>query len=55
MSLYLDASTIVPLVVSEASSEAVERFVGSGERLSISDYAVAETVRQAVRAHAAHS
>ena len=43
MSFYLDASAIVPLVVSEPSSGAVERFVGSGQSLSISDYAVAET------------
>ncbi len=43
MSFYLDASVIVPLLVAEPASAAVERFVDSAPSLSISDYAVAET------------
>ncbi len=43
MSLYFDASAILPLLVAESASEAVQRFVvEAGEPLIVSEFAAAE-------------
>ena len=52
MSLYLDASFIVPLFVSEAVSPFVQDVLLSNDRLTVSDFAAAEvasTVSRLVR------
>lgn len=43
MTAYLDASAILPILIEEAGSEAVDRFItDSGEALVISEFASAE-------------
>ena len=43
MSVYLDASVILPTLVEEAASQAVDAFIGlAGEQLVISEFAAAE-------------
>ena len=42
MSVYLDASIILPTMVEEAISEAVDRFLAASTDLVISDFAAAE-------------
>ena len=42
MSVYLDASVIVPLFVQEKTSEAVLAWMASADRVIVSDWAIAE-------------
>ena len=43
MSAYLDASVILPTLIPETGSAAVDRFITeSGEAMAISDFAAAE-------------
>lgn len=42
MTLYLDASVILPLLVREDSSEAVEHLASAAEAFVVGDFAAAE-------------